>query len=645
MAYFDQNTKQVIPGRQIGRRGGEGIVHEALSHKGHVVKFYHQPPDALKAAKLAHMVEVGTPEVLTFAAWPRMLVWDPKGNVRGFLMPVVQGKEIHELYGTKERFLNFPNARWDFLIHVARNCASAFEEIHKTGAVIGDVNEGNLLVKRDGTVCIIDCDSFQARASNGYLWTCDVGIAHWTAPELQGKTFRGLERSFNHDLFGLAVLIFRILFMGRHPYAGIPLTQSDLPLEKAIAEFRYAYSEAPQQLGVKAPPNTLPMSTLPSMHRVMFSRAFMRGGEQPGCRPSASEWVAALDSLRATLAACKRDPTHRHPSNLSQCPWCRIADSGGPSFFISVHVQGTNGHVSVGLWEAIGNISPISPVGFSINALPNVACSTAQPPAPEKIFRGMFLLGIFVACIAAIVLLNGHWVVGLALALLGTGFIYEGPYSYTYAAVRQKTAIIANERKKEIEAELLALQRIEEQARRSFVNKKEEYRKKYERLIHLEQEKKAEIAQLNNQKRQLQLDAFLDRQLLTKAKIRGVGPKLTSELLSYGIETALDVANARSVPGVGPAKYQELLRWRTSCESRFRFDANAALPVTALNQIHTKFVAIRQTIESELRQAPMILQRLNHASGAAREPITSKIQMLNRERCQLLANLSVIPDH
>ena len=645
MAYIDQNSQPVVPGRQIGRRGGEGIVYEALSHKGHVVKFYHQPPDEKKAAKLAYMVQISTPEVLSFAAWPRLLVWDPKGNVRGFIMPAVQGKEVHELYGTKERFLNFPNARWDFLIHVARNCASAFEEIHKTGAVIGDVNEGNLLVKRDGTVCIIDCDSFQARASNGYLWTCDVGIAHWTSPELQGKTFRGLERSVNHDLFGLAVLIFRILFMGRHPYAGIPLTQTDLPLEKAIAEFRYAYSDNPQQLGVQSPPNTLPISTLPRMHRDLFSRAFLRGAEQPGRRPSAAEWVAALDSLRGTLAACRRDSTHRHPSNLSNCPWCKIADEGGPSFFITVHVQGATGQVSVGLWEAIGNISPISPIGLNISALPNVACSPAAPPAPESDLRGFFILGIIIALVGVLLLFGGNWVVGIAFALLGAGFIYEGPYSYTYAVTRQKLTAFSIEKKKQIEVEIVAVQRIEEEARRAFVNKREEYRKKYERLIHLEQEKKAAIGQLQAQKRQLQLDAFLDRQLITKAKIRGVGPKLTSELLSYGIETALDVTKAQCVPGVGPAKFQELLSWRRFWEGKFRFDANAALPVTAVNQVNTKFISVRQGIESELRQAPTILQRLNHSAGSAREPITSKIQRLNYERCQALANLSAIPNY
>lgn len=643
MAYVDEKSQPVIPGRQIGRRGGEGCVYEALSHKGHVVKLYHEPANEVKAAKLSYMVQIATPEVLSFSAWPRLLVWDVKGNVRGFIMPVVQGKEVHELYGTKERFLNFPNARWDFLVHVARNCAAAFEEIHKTGAVIGDVNEGNLLVKRDGTVCIIDCDSFQARASNGYLWTCDVGIAHWTAPELQGKPFRGLKRTVNHDLFGLAVLIFRILFMGRHPYAGIPHTQSDLPLEKAIEEFRYAYSDNPQQMGVHSPPNTLPISTLPRIHRDMFSRAFLRGSEQDGGRPSATEWVAALESLRGTLAACKKDSTHRHPSNLSNCPWCKIAEDGGPSFFITVHVQGANPQVTVELWESVEKILPLTSTGLNPANLPDIPCTPSATPPPESTFRATFLVGIILVCLGALLMFGGNWLMGLSLLLLGVGFLYEGPYSYTYESVRQRLAKLAVERKQQIEAEISVVQRLETEAHRAFSRKREDYRKVYERLIHLEQEKKVAIQELQAQKRQLQLNAFLDRQLLIRARIRGVGPRLTSELLSYGIETALDVTKAMGVPGVGPAKFQELMAWRKYWEGKFRFDANAALPLAAVNQVNTKYLSIRQSLESELRQAPATLQRINAAAGSAREPISAKIHRLNLERCQALSNFSVIP--
>ena len=159
MGYIDHNRNRVVIGRQIGRRGGEGSVFEAISHPGHVVKIYHEVPDETKAAKLWHLSEIANESILRFAAWPKTLVWDGHNKLRGFVMPAVQGKEIHQLFGPKERFIEFPNARWDFLIRVARNCAAAFDEIHGLDVVVGDVNEGNILVKRNSTISLIDCDS------------------------------------------------------------------------------------------------------------------------------------------------------------------------------------------------------------------------------------------------------------------------------------------------------------------------------------------------------------------------------------------------------------------------------------------------------------------------------------------------------
>ena len=44
----------------------------------------------------------------------------------------------------------------------------------------------------------------------------------------------------DHDRFGLAVLIFHLLMMGRHPFSGVYLDKGDMPLEKAIREGRFA---------------------------------------------------------------------------------------------------------------------------------------------------------------------------------------------------------------------------------------------------------------------------------------------------------------------------------------------------------------------------------------------------------------------
>lgn len=76
------------------------------------------------------------------------------------------------------------------------------------------MNERNLLVStHDATVRIIDCDSFQVRAGS-QLFVCEVGVPLYTPPELQGAALG--ERTVVHDLFGLAVVIFQLLFVGGH---------------------------------------------------------------------------------------------------------------------------------------------------------------------------------------------------------------------------------------------------------------------------------------------------------------------------------------------------------------------------------------------------------------------------------------------
>jgi DNA-binding helix-hairpin-helix protein with protein kinase domain len=47
-------------------------------------------------------------------------------------------------------------------------------------------------------------------------------VAQFTPPEIQKSRqhFR-MERTANHDNFGLAILIFQLLFFGRHPYSGV----------------------------------------------------------------------------------------------------------------------------------------------------------------------------------------------------------------------------------------------------------------------------------------------------------------------------------------------------------------------------------------------------------------------------------------
>jgi DNA-binding helix-hairpin-helix protein with protein kinase domain len=223
---------------EIGR-GGEGSVFELVGNSNHVAKIYTSPPDNKKVQKLLRMAETAAPTILKIAAWPNDVVVDKSDRVCGFTMSrITARRDIHELYSPKSRSAAFPDADFRFLVHVGANISRAFAAVHDQGHIIGDVNHGNVLVGSDGTVMLIDCDSYQIWNGQS-AYTCDVGVPLFTPPELQGKSFRGLYRTKNHDAFGLAVIIFHLLFMGRHPFAGKYLGSGDMPIDKAIAEYRF----------------------------------------------------------------------------------------------------------------------------------------------------------------------------------------------------------------------------------------------------------------------------------------------------------------------------------------------------------------------------------------------------------------------
>lgn len=319
MDLFDEAGNGVRLGPQIGRKGGEGCVFQLVSQPGTVAKIFHDPVPPEKEAKLVYMTGFVKNGVSSMSAWPKGLLRDRRHALLGFTMPMVSGHEIHEFYNPKERLIRFPSLEWNHLVRIARNCSAAFDEVHKMSAVIGDVNEGNILVREDAKVYLIDCDSYQISA-NAKTWTCDVGVPMWTAPELQNKNFRGLPRTTNSDLFSLALLIFRLLFMGRHPFAGIPLTTGEFLIEKAIAEFRFAFTKDSRALAIKPPPNCFPVSEFPQPLLGMFDRAFLRGSDLIGARPSARDWAVALDALESKLTRCSNDKSHVFPNSFSVCP-------------------------------------------------------------------------------------------------------------------------------------------------------------------------------------------------------------------------------------------------------------------------------------------------------------------------------------
>jgi DNA-binding helix-hairpin-helix protein with protein kinase domain len=335
--YVDDTGKRLALGPELGR-GGEGVVYD-LRGTALAAKIYHRPAEPAKADKLEAMVRLRAPALSKFSAWPERRILDPTGrHTWGIVLPKVLGHHaIHELYSPADRKVEFPFADWTFLVHVARNCAAAFEAIHAAGHVVGDVNQGGVFVSKQGTITLIDCDSYQI-ADGARLFTCDVGVPHFTAPELQGQAFRGLHRTPEHDGFGLAVLVFHLLFMGRHPFVGRYVGAGDMPVERAIKEGRFAYGADAGRVQMTPPPHSLGLSQVPPEIAELFERAF-RPPMGPTHRPSATDWLQALERLKRSIVACSQRRGHKFAAGgTNVCPWCDIVHAGGPDLFVSAQV-------------------------------------------------------------------------------------------------------------------------------------------------------------------------------------------------------------------------------------------------------------------------------------------------------------------
>ena len=308
--------------------GGEGAVFDVLGRSDLVAKLYNKPQSKERCDKLRAMAKLCSPDLLKIAAWPTATL--SNGNpavVDGILMPrIVDHLEIHHLYSVAQRKKDFPEADWGFLLHTARNCAIAFEAVHQHGHVVGDVNQKNVMVSKKGIVALVDCDSFQV-AEGTRIFRCGVGVPEYTPPELHGKNFASLDRTANHDLFGLAVLVFHLLMMGRHPFSGVPQVSADIPIEKAIQDGLYAYARNPTKL--KPPPHVPPVTMLDVATLDLFERAF--GSTR---RPTAAEWRSVLDVMMKQLQRCKNDAKHSYPAAAGQCPWCQLIAVARLMFFL-----------------------------------------------------------------------------------------------------------------------------------------------------------------------------------------------------------------------------------------------------------------------------------------------------------------------
>ncbi|MBV6816753.1 topoisomerase DNA-binding C4 zinc finger domain-containing protein [Rahnella sp. PD12R] len=587
----------VLVAEMIGK-GGEGEVYTIQGRKGEAVKVYNTNLRSKREKKVRAMVDARFSSQTNLVAYPSEIVSDNAGNFLGFTMHLFPGyRPLHELYSPKSRQRHFPKADYRFLIRAALNLARAVGEVHQIGSVIGDLNHSGVLVAQDATVALIDADSFQFRLK-GIPYPCYVGVPEFTPPELHGKSFASVERTIDHDSFGLAVAIFHLLFMGRHPYSG-RYTGPEISMSEAIAQNRFAFSLTRQtQTQTTPPPGALTLDMFPDAVVQAFEQAF---GMKPGARPNAKSWIHVLKILENSINHCSKIKTHYYPSKARGCVWCKLAQNNAFDMFpdlesvlsnISSDTRGTENSIkeilAFNFPTAADLLPPISTLNIKYHPLQNTRCGKSK----------YTLLGILMMAGAAIGFFYAAqlFFVWIGFAVWGYTFFSDSKAnpSIFLDAYRQSDIRV----QQELDAFLQRNGLIEiVKIRRDLDIAISAYSGHDALLIH-------DLAILNSNRETRQLMAFLDSFPIRQANISGIGPAKTATLISFGIETAADINRIAvlQVPGFGQVMTSRLTSWRREKEAKFKYNLTRNAQDTADEiALRGQYTAKKAKLENTIR--------------------------------------------
>lgn len=639
--FYDSKGKALELSERLGS-GGEGTVYVCPRDRTMVAKIYHEPISPEKAEKLRWMAENKDEQLLKVAAWVVDVLYDqPNGKVVGFLMPNVRAKEIHELYSLKSRRIHFPEATWTFLVHAAANLARAFYNLHKNDHVMGDVNHGNCVVLADGTVKLIDCDSYSI-SDGARRYRCEVGVATHLAPELQGISLRGVVREKKHDNFGLAVIIFQLLFLGRHPFAGNYLGGEDKTLEDSIREKRFAYGADEHTRGVKQPPGTLSLTAVPHRLTTLFERAFLTEN-----RPEPREWIETLEDLKQHLKQCSLHPGHHFYENLTACPWCELEAKTGLMLF-----PFTSGNRSLEEDEEGFDVFTIENLLSTINVpqnLPAVLPKNVLTVSPEKKVEterrenlrnltmfgaGQFLLIMFVTFALGT---GAAFFIGLVVMTVALIFLVNN-----YKIIRdnlEDELDIQRENRDKIAAEWKKLR-----AADYFENDIEAIRKKAADYQNLQQDSRRKMKLLQDEALRYQLETHLAQYPISEAKISGVKKENVAALHRHGIKTAADVEWKRlqTLEGVDGFLSLKLLDWRKNLERNFEYQPNVQLPESSHQRVLQEFNEKRRKIEKDIENMITAVRMGANTIQQKQRQITAQAEKSATELMQAEVNLKAI---
>lgn len=316
--YADGSFGKVILGEMINKGGASGKIFLAVNKPGYVAKVFHNLSKSKTNRKKLEAMLLNKPNFApvendgihyTQIAWPEALLEDEKGFCAGYLMPLINMEAAvsldHLMQKAIRKKLNL-SEKYAYRIFAAYNVASMVTSLHKCGHYIVDLKPSNVSVYKDNMlVAMVDCDGFSIQGELG-RYPAEFVSEEYIYPEGMEKSCD--EMGEEQDKFALAVIIFKLLNNGIHPFSGVPRKNDSemLTIQNRIEKYHYAYGLWPDTYQAPHPYSLHEYFDKETLE--LFERAFTKGAN----RPSAYEWQEHLWKLMHHLKQCKKDHNHAY---------------------------------------------------------------------------------------------------------------------------------------------------------------------------------------------------------------------------------------------------------------------------------------------------------------------------------------------
>lgn len=307
-------------------QGGAGEIWTLKGHSNYVAKIYHETVDLDDYENKIEAMLASRPDFETHAidsnlypecTWPVSSITE-KGRFKGYIMPKIDFSASKSL----ERFLHKKSRAVDGLsnfaghrFNIAYNLALNVKKIHARDHLIVDLKPKNILVHRnDLYVSILDTDGFKISSHNGHIYPAQQFTPNYIATEYIKK--KPQDVSVQQDLFALAVIIFRLINNGLHPFQA-SMKRSSKTIQQMVEKSYYAYgSDGPGKL---IPSKFSEHAYWPEELTLAFDQAF-----KSRHRPSAQDWQDLLEKFTSPsfgiVSRCNKHEDHlQYNGACAQC--------------------------------------------------------------------------------------------------------------------------------------------------------------------------------------------------------------------------------------------------------------------------------------------------------------------------------------